>query len=84
MPTTMYSIYAGHYPSPAIAKGDVVKINKLGLQGFVFSRGDHYALKVFSTPDATKADIVKKALEANGFTTELEMIDLTKNLHTNH
>ena len=62
MPTTMYSIYAGHYPSPAIAKGDVVKINKLGLQGFVFSRGDHYALKVFSSPDATKADIVSSVM----------------------
>ena len=83
MPTTMYSVYAGHYPSPAIAKGDVNKINKLGLQGFVFSRGEHYALKVFTSPDPGKVDIVKKALEANGFIVEIEAIDLTKNLHTN-
>ena len=82
MPTTMYSIYAGHYPSPAIAKGDVIKINKLGLQGFVFSRGEHYALKVFTSPDANKVSVVKKSLEANGFTTEIEVIDLSKNLHT--
>ena len=83
MTTTMYSVYAGHYPSPAIAKGDVLKINKLGLQGFVFSRGDHYALKVYTSPDASKIDIVRKALEANGFVVELEAIDLSKNLHTN-
>lgn len=83
MPTTMYSIYAGHYPSPAIAKGDVTKINKLGLQGFVFSRGEHYALKVFASPDPVKTDAVKKALEANGFSVEVEAIDLSKNLHTN-
>lgn len=82
MPTTMYSIYAGHYPSPAIAKGDVVKLNKLGLQGFVFSRGDHYSLKVFSSPDINKVSVVKTSLEANGFTTEVEEIDLSKNLHT--
>lgn len=84
MPTTMYSIYAGHYPSPAIAKSDVIKINKLGLQGFVFSRGEHYALKVFTSPDATKVNIVKKSLEANGFMVEIEAIDLTRNLHTNN
>lgn len=82
MPTTMYSIYAGHYPSPAIAKGDVNKINKLGLQGFVFSRGEHYALKVFTSPDANKIAVIKKSLEANGFSTEVEAIDLSKNLHT--
>ena len=83
MTTTMYSVYAGHYSSPAIAKGDVLKINKLGLQGFVFSRDDHYALKVYTSPDASKIDIVRKALEANGFVVELEAIDLSKNLHTN-
>jgi len=83
MPTTMYSIFAGKYPSPAIAKSDVIKINKLGLQGFVFSRNDHYSLKVFSSPDPERINTVKKALEANGFIIEVEAIDLTKNLHTN-
>ena len=83
MTTTMYSVYAGHYHSPAIAKGDVLKINKLGLQGFVFSRGDHYALKVYASPDENKVDIIKKALEANGFNVEIESVDLSKNLHTN-
>lgn len=82
MPSVMYSIYVGTYESPAITKSDVVKLNKLGLRGFVFSRGDHFALKVASSPDYSKILALKHTLEGNGFTTEIEAIDLTKNLHT--
>lgn len=81
MPSVMYSIYAGVYESPAISKADVVKLNKLGLRGFVFSRGDHFALKVLSSPDYSKILAMKCTLEGNGFVTEIEAIDLAKNLH---
>ena len=77
----MYSIYVGHYSSPAITKEDVIKLNKLGLKGFVFSRGDYYALKVFSSPNATKVAEVKSFLEQHGFSTDIETIDLKKSLH---
>lgn len=77
----MYCVYVGHYSSPAISKDDVVKLNRYGLKGYVFSRGDYYALKVFSSPSLDKATEVRKLLDQHGFTTELETIDLKKTLH---
>ena len=77
----MYCVYVGHYSSPAISKEDVVKLNRFGLTGYVFSRGDYYALKVFSSPNAERANGVKMLLEQKGFVVELETIDLKKSLH---
>ena len=77
----MYCVYVGHYESPAITKDDVAKLNRFGLKGYVFFRGDYYALKVFSSPSLEKVNEVIKLLEQCGFTTELETIDLKKTLH---
>lgn len=79
----MYCIYVGHYETPAISKDDVAKLNRFGLKGYVFSRGDYYAIKVFSSPNLNKINEVKRLLEEKGFSTEIETIDLKKNLHTN-
>lgn len=79
----MYCIYIGHYETPAISKDDVAKLNRFGLKGYVFSRGDYYAIKVFSSPNLNKINEVKRLLEEKGFSTEIETIDLKKNLHTN-
>jgi len=79
----MYCVYVGHYSSPAISKDDVVKLNRFGLKGYVFSRGDYYSLKVYSSPSLDKATEVRKLLIQQGFVTELETIDLKKNLHIN-
>ena len=81
MPTMMYCVYVGHYSSPAVSKEDVAKLNRYGLRGYVFSRGDYYALKVYSTPLLDKATEVSNLLKQHGFTTELETIDLKKTLH---
>lgn len=77
----MYCVYVGHYDSPAISKDDVIKLNRFGLKGYVFSRGDYYALKVFSSPSIDKVNEVKYLLEQKGFTVEIETIDLKKSLH---
>lgn len=79
--TCLYFVYVGHYDSPKIPKADVEKIKKLGLNGYVFSRGTHYALKVFSTPDVSQANIVKLKLESLGFVTELETFNIKNSLH---
>ena len=77
----MYSLFVGNYKSPSITKGDVSKLNNLGLRGFVFSRGDHYSLKVYSSPSYENIKTVKEKLEQNGFQVEVDEINLTKNLH---
>jgi len=77
----MYCVYVGHYESPAISKDDVAKLNRYGLKGYVFSRGDHYALKVFSSPSQDKVYEVKRLLEQKGFVVEIETINIKENLH---
>lgn len=77
----MYCIYVGHYESPAISKEDVAKLNRYGLRGYVFSRGDYYALKVYSSPNLERVNEVKMLLEQRGFTVEIETINLKKSLH---
>jgi hypothetical protein len=77
----MYSIYVGNYESPSKAKNDIAKLNALGLKAFTFSRGDHYALKVFSSANQEQAFNTKAALERKGFITELEQINLQQSLH---
>lgn len=79
MQVIMYSIYVGHYSSPAITKNDVAKLNKLGLKGFVFSRGDYYALKVYASHIPEKVYKIKTLLESHGFITELEPVTINKN-----
>lgn len=79
----MYSIYVGHYDSPAVSKSDVAKLNRMGLTGFIFSRGDYYAIKVFSSPNQQLITEWKKNLEKIGFSVEVEAIDLKKSLHLN-
>lgn len=81
MPTIMYSIYVGNYLSPSKAKNDIAKLNDLGLKAFVFSRGDHYALKVFASTNKEKVLLTQRALENKGFTTELEELNLNQSLH---
>ena len=81
MPIIMYSVYVGNYENPSKAKGDVSKLNELGLKAYVFSRGDHFALKVFASTNMEKALMIKAALERKGFVVELEELDLNKSLH---
>ena len=81
MQAIMYSLYVGNYANPAATKEDIIKLNKLGLKGFVFSRGNHYAIKAFSSPDAAKTNYVKECLEKNHFIVELEAINLKTSLH---
>ena len=77
----MHSLYVGHYSSPAISKNDVTKLNKMGLRGFVFSRGDYYSLKVFSSPVPELVYQLKNKLESVGFITEVEQINIKQSLH---
>ena len=77
----MYCVYVGHYESPAISKDDVAKLNRYGLKGYVFSRGDYYALKVYSSPNENKVKEVKRLLEQKGFYVEIETINLKETLH---
>ena len=77
----MYHVYVGHYESPAISKSDVTKLSRYGITGYVFSRGDYYSLKVFSSPNKDKVNEVKILLEQKGFVVEIETIDIKKNLH---
>ena len=81
MPVIMYSVYVGNYESPSKAKNDVAKINALGLKAYVFSRGDHYALKVFASTNKEKALMTKSALERKGFIIEFEELNLNQSLH---
>ena len=78
MPTTMYSLYVGHYSSPSVSKSDVARLNQLGMRGFLFSRGDYYALKVYSSPNPDNIQTVKNRLRDNGFEVEVETIELKK------
>ncbi len=79
----MYSLYVGKYENPAATKTDVAKLNKMGLRAFVFSRGDHYALKVFSSPIPELIDKYKRALRSAGFFVEVEEINIKQSLHLN-
>lgn len=81
MPTIMYSVYVGNYESPSKAKNDIAKMNALGLKAYTFSRGDHFALKVFASTNMEKAIMTKTALERKGFVTELEELNLNESLH---
>ena len=81
MPIIMYSIYVGNYESPSKAKNDIAKLNNLGLKAFVFSRKDHYALKVYASTNQEKVLMTQKALENKGFVTELEELNLNQSLH---
>lgn len=81
MPTIMYSVYVGNYESPSKAKNDIARINAFGLKAYTFSRGDHYALKVFSSTNKERAEMTRAALERKGFVAELEELNLNENLH---
>lgn len=81
MPTMMYSIYVGNYDSSVKAKNDISKLNAIGFKAYVFSRKDHYALKVFASIKKENALAVKGQLERKGFIVELEEFNLNKNLH---
>ena len=81
MPIIMYSVYVGNYETPAKTKNDVVKMNELGLKAFTFSRGDHYALKVFASTNKEKALMTRNALERKGFVTEFEELNVSQSLH---
>jgi hypothetical protein len=81
MPVFMYSVYVGNYESPSKAKNDIAKLNALGLKAFTFSRGDHYALKVFASTNKEKVLMTQKALENKGFITEFEELNLNQSLH---
>ena len=81
MPVIMYSVYVGNYESPSKAKNDIAKLNSLGLRAFTFSRGDHYALKVFSSTNMERALMTKASLERKGFVTEFEQFNINDSLH---
>lgn len=69
---SVFSIYVGRYDSPSATKNDLAKLNKLGLKGFVFSRNDHYALKVFASPNKASVDIISNKLKKLGYEVEVE------------
>ena len=81
MPTIMYSVYVGNYESPSKAKNDITRINAFGLKAYTFSRGDHYALKVFASTNKEKALMTRNALERKGFETEFEELNVSQSLH---
>lgn len=81
MPTIMYSVYVGNYESPSKAKNDIARINAFGLKAYTFSRGDHYALKVFASTNKEKALMTRNALERKGFETEFEELNVSQSLH---
>ena len=81
MPIIMYSVYVGNYENPSKAKNDIAKLNEFGLKAYTFSRGDHYALKVFASTNKEKALMTKTALERKGFVTEFEELNLNESLH---
>lgn len=73
---TMYSVYVGHYKTPSESKKDLIKLNKLGYKGFLFSRGDYYSLKVFNSINQEKVEITRRKLSQEGFTTSVELQDV--------
>lgn len=81
MPTIMYSVYVGNYENPSKAKNDIARINAFGLKAYTFSRGDHYALKVFASTNKEKALMTRNALERKGFETEFEELNVSQSLH---
>lgn len=81
MPIIMYSVYVGNYDSPSKAKSDIAKMNAIGLKAYTFSRGDHFALKVFASTNKEKALMTRAALERKGFPTEFEELNLNESLH---
>ncbi len=74
----MYSVYVGRYETPGVSKHELQKLNKMGLKGYLFSRGDHYALKVFSTIEKQSAEGFARKLGQAGLVTEIEELDLSK------
>ncbi len=73
---SMYSVFVGNYESPSATKSDAIKLNKLGLKAFVFSRNDHYALKVFSSPHKEDVMTLGGKLEKLGFVIEYDELKL--------
>ena len=67
-----FSVYVGHFETPSASKDCLKKLNNLGLKGFLFSRGTHYALKVYSSPNFENANILKHNLEKKGFDASVE------------
>lgn len=74
----LYSLYVGHYSSSKIPKEVVKKLNDLGLVGYIFSRGDYYALKVYATANEKQAYYMKAFLESKGLVTEVEIQQIRK------
>lgn len=68
----MYSLYVGQFKSPSASKDCLKKLNNLGYKGFLFSRGTHYALKVYSSPNLENVASVRYRLESKGFQTEVD------------
>lgn len=75
----IYSVYVGHYDNANVSKSDLKKLNDLGLKGYIFSRGDHYALKVFSSLDRQKAIEFQKLMIMHKFITEFEETPIKRN-----
>lgn len=69
---SMYSVYVGKYDSPSATKNDLTKLNKLGFRGFVFSRNNHYSLKVYTSPDKDNINLVSEKLRKLGYYVEIE------------
>lgn len=75
----IYSVYIGYYANANVGKSDLKKLNELGLKGYMFSRGDHYALKVYSSLDKQKAIEFQKLMIMKNFVTELEETSIKRN-----
>lgn len=78
MQTNIYSVFVGKYETTSLAKKDLQKLNKLGLKGYLFSRGTHYSLKVFSSTQEFSAINLKRKLEKIGFITDIETLTIKK------
>ena len=76
---SIYSVFVGNYETTSATKSDIAKLNKLGLKAFVFSRNDHYALKVFASPNKQAVDLLSSKLKGLGYTIEVEETKL--NIH---
>ena len=74
----IHNLYIGRYSSPNISKKDLKKLNDLGIRGYLFARKDCYSLKIFSSIDKDKTDMLAHNLRAKGFETDIETIEYKK------
>lgn len=62
-----WSVYVGRYKNTADSKKDNKNLLDIGYKGYLFSCGEYFSLKVFTSATEDKAKYTKLFLEKKGF-----------------